>query len=317
MIRPLLAPLFLIPFCLVTLAQAEPPSTVAVDTQQLKHPVKACLFEVTGNGLTQPSYLFGTIHLGQKNVVTLHPTAQGAYDTSDAVYTEIDMDTKSQMAIAPLLMRTDGKTLTEALGADLAGDVQEVLSSINPALTLAAFDRMKTWVLAATLPILEMQLTQKLPLDARLYQDAIAAGKTVGALETAESQATLFDQFSEDDLQAMLKDTVKVMQEDSDAEVDSITKLLNVYLTGDIHEIGAFVNAEMAKADTNPDFTKRLMKALLDDRNVKMADKIDEFLQQATDQSHFFAVGAAHYTGETAIQTLLEKQGYQIAPKFD
>lgn len=305
--------LLILVFAVSQLVQAQ----TKVDTSQLKHPVKACLFKVEGKGLEKPSWLFGTIHLGQKNVVTLHPAAEQAFTTADALYTEIDMDPKAQMAMAPLMMRKDGKTLTQAIGPEMTADVQAILTSINPALKVNAFDPMKTWVLAATLPLLDMQLKNRTALDMVLQQRAVKAGKLVGALETADSQVALFDQFSEKELQAMLNDTIKTMKEDQDAEVKTITRLLNVYLTGDIYKIAKFVNAEMAKSDTNPDFTKRLMKAILDDRNIKMADGADKAMQNNAGKSFFFAVGAAHYTGKNAVQTLLEQKGYKVTPNFD
>ena len=72
----------------------------------------------------------------------------------------------------------------------------------------------------------------------------------------------------------------------------------------------------MARMKDETDVNKRLMKALLDDRNIKMAEKADTFMQGAKDKSHFFAVGAAHYTGKTAVQKLLKKKGYTIKPAF-
>lgn len=288
-----------------------------VNPASLKHPVKACLFKVEGNGLTKPSWLFGTIHLGDPNITTLHPRAEAAFEKADAVYTEIDMDPKSQMAIAPMMMRKDGKTLTEALGPELAAQLQSALESINPTLQASAFDPMKTWVVAVSLPMLKMQLKAQTPLDTVLYQRAAKEGKTVGALETAAGQVGLFDKFSEKEIQSMLIDTMKTMKEDASASVDSITRMLNVYLTGTIHEISEFMKSEMARMETDPDFTKRLLKALLDDRNIDMVEKADEIMKADSGKSHFFAVGAGHYTGETAIQDLLEKKGYKISTAFE
>ena len=48
----------------------------AIDTSKLKHPVKPALWKVEGKDLTKPSYLFGTIHLGDPRVVKLHPKAE-------------------------------------------------------------------------------------------------------------------------------------------------------------------------------------------------------------------------------------------------
>ena len=288
-----------------------------VDTAKLKHPVKACLFKVEGNGLKKPSYLFGTIHLADPRVVNMHPNAEAAFKEAGALYTEIDLNPGAQLAVAPLLMRKDGKKLTEAIGPELTKKLAKVLADINPALTTATLEPFKTWMAAMTVPMLELQLKGEQPLDQVLYQRAQKEGKKVGALETAKSQLGVFDQFTEKEQQSMLADTLDLMIEDKDAAKSSLELMLDTYLTGDTTEIAKFMRDEMAKADTDPEFTKRLIKSLLDDRNVGMADKAHEFMEGDPDTTHFFAVGAAHYTGKLAVQDLLKKKGYKITPTFE
>lgn len=48
-----------------------------------------------------------------------------------------------------------------------------------------------------------------------------------------------------------------------------------------------------------------------------MVDKADRFMKADPGKSHFFAVGAAHYTGNLAVQDLLTKKGYKITPFFE
>ena len=141
--------------------------------------------------------------------------------------------------------------------------------------------------------------------------------KKTDALESADSQVAVFDKFTEQEQQIMLSDTLDMMIAEQDAEIKSIERMLNVYLTGTTDEIADMMTAEMAKMNSNPELTKRLMKALLDDRNIGMANKAEEFMQAAPEKCHFFAVGAAHYTGKTAVQDLLEEKGYTITPLFE
>ena len=55
---------------------------------------------------------------------------------------------------------------------------------------------------------------------------------------------------------------------------------------------------------------KEFYYKLLDDRNVAMADKIDEMLQGDTDV--FVVVGAGHFAGEMGIVSLLGEKGYKV-----
>ena len=179
--------LFVAPF----LALAKEPG--AIDATKLKHPVKPALWKIEGKDLTKPSYLFGTVHLGDARITTLHPKAEKAFQTSDRFYAEIDMDPAKQVAIAPLLMRTDGKVLSESIGPKLTKRLNKALEAISPDLDSKAFEPMKTWVVTMALPTLKLGLSGEKALDAVLYERAIGDEKKVGGIETVESQLKIFN----------------------------------------------------------------------------------------------------------------------------
>ena len=112
----------------------------AIDASTLKHPVKPALWKIEGKGLEKPSYLFGSIHLGDPRVTTLHPDAEKAFVASDHFYAEIDLDPAKQMAIAPKLMRKDGKTLSESIGPDLTGKLKTAVEEHGLGEKLLHFD---------------------------------------------------------------------------------------------------------------------------------------------------------------------------------
>lgn len=290
----------------------------AVDAKLLKHPVQAALWKIDGPDLKKTSYLFGTIHLGDTRITTLHPNAEAAFKEAYHFYAEIDLDPQSQLAIAAKLMRTDGITLTESIGPELSKELEVTLKEINSALGSAPFNLMKTWVAYASLPILEFQMSGKKTLDVVLYERAMKEGKKLGALETADSQLKIFDDLNEEDQVKLLAGTLDLLKEEKESGKKMIDEFLNLYLTDDIVAIGQSVRDYMKKEQdgANAELSKKLMKALLDDRNVKMADTIVTQIIAHPEHSHFFAVGAAHYTGATAIQDLLSKKGYTITPAF-
>ena len=55
-----------------------------------------------------PLYLFGTIHVPDDRVLTLPPSVVKAFTDSSAVYTEIPMDTATQMGVMGKVMLPDG-----------------------------------------------------------------------------------------------------------------------------------------------------------------------------------------------------------------
>lgn len=56
-------------------------------------------------------------------------------------------------------------------------------------------------------------------------------------------------------------------------------------------------------------------KAMLIDRNIGMADKIDGYLKSDKKAEYFIVVGAAHYLGEHGVIKLLEDKGYTVVRK--
>lgn len=290
----------------------------AVDAKLLKHPIQAALWKIDGPDLKKTSYLFGTIHLGDPRITYLHPNAEAAFKEADYFYAEVELDTTSQLAISLQLLRTDGKTLAESIGPILTKELDAAIKGINPAMDSAPFNSMKTWAVYACLPIIELQMSGKEALDVVLYRRAMKEKKIVGSLETANSQIKIFDQIKEADQIKLLATSIDQLKEEKASGKKMIDELLNLYLTDNIEAIGKTVKDYMEKeqgSDT-AELSEKLMKALLDDRNLKMADTIVTKIIAQPEHSHFFAVGAAHYTGATAIQDLLSKKGYTITPAF-
>jgi uncharacterized protein len=57
-------------------------------------------------------------------------------------------------------------------------------------------------------------------------------------------------------------------------------------------------------------FERATLKAMLDDRNRPMAERIDKL--HASGKSVFVAVGSLHMFGPAALPTLLARRGYRV-----
>jgi uncharacterized protein YbaP (TraB family) len=291
------------------------PLTVsAIAAEVPKHPLKPLLWKLEGKGLSKTSYLFGTIHLGSGPLAKLHPAAEKAFQEADHVYTEIPIDENTQIQLAMQMIRKDQKTLSQSIGADLSDRVKEELQAINPALDLTPFQPMKTWFMAVSLPMLKAQLSGDKAMDVTLWKRAEAANKKTDSLESAESQLLLFDQFTEKEQIISLSETVRVMKEDREAKVDSTQLLIDAYVAGDVDALKKEIEKSFARMTEgeHKELGLRYQKALLEDRDQKMAKTISEKLKNAPDQCHFFAAGAAHFAGDASIRSHLEKMGYTI-----
>lgn len=278
------------------------------------HPLKPLLWKVEGKGLAKPSWLFGTIHVGEGPVGKLHPAAAKALDGADAVYTEIPMDPATQLGMAAQFIRTDGKTLGESIGEEMSKQLDAELKAIQPELDAAVLQPLKTWAVAVTLPMLELQLGGSKPLDMIVWEAAAEAGKTTGSLEQAKDQVALFDGFKEEEQVILLGETLRLQKEGRAKGEDPVAELVKAYVAGDAAKVEAEMDkhlAEIAKSE-HKELGEKLFKKLLDDRNAGMAKVIVGKLAAEPERSHFFAVGAAHYIGRANIGELLGKEGYRV-----
>ena len=58
---------------------------------------KSILWEISGNGLTDTSYLFGTIHIRDKRVFNLGDSTYFAINHSSALFGELDLQDKEEI----------------------------------------------------------------------------------------------------------------------------------------------------------------------------------------------------------------------------
>jgi uncharacterized protein YbaP (TraB family) len=281
---------------------------------ELAHPVKPLLWKIEGPAMKAPSYLFGTIHVGKGPVATLHPVADKAFKESKSLHTEAPFDAATQAGAVALVMRKDGKTLAQSIGADLAKQLNGELKRINPALDATPFQPLETWYVAIMLPMLPLQLDGTKPLDMLLWDRATEDGKKTAGMQTTAEQLAGFKDFNEAEQVLLLKETLHFLEKERDEGKDSLKDLVDAYITGD----PAKVEAECEKSlklmteGENKELGERLIKRILHDRDVIMADYIDETLKKDPDGMHFFAAGAAHYTGKAGVRSYLEKKGYKI-----
>lgn len=289
-------------------------SALSLAAEEKQHPVKPFLWKIEGKDLKKPSYLFGTIHLSSPVIANLHPAAEKAFNSADALYTEIPLSPEEQLKMMPLLIRKDGKTLSESIGDDLAAKLNLELKAIQPELNSAPFESMKTWAVGAVLPLLKSQLQGHQALDALLWKRAIETGKQTAGIETGESQVGVFEKFSEDECKFLLTEIISQFAEERAAKIDSIANLMDAYTSGDEAKVKVELDkglTRIAKSERK-EVGQRFMQLLLTDRNITMAATIDEKLRSGADKISFFAVGTAHLIGDGNIGSELTAKGYRV-----
>ena len=265
------------------------------------------LWQVTGE---HEFYMFGTIHLPDPRVTSLSEKVVQALEDSNVFYAELDLSEENTMLIKQSMWLPEGKNLYSFLPEELQAKISKYIKEINPELNLEFFSKQKIWVLAITLTVLEQQLKYpgQPPLDTVLYERAVSLGLDTGGLETVDEQLKVFDSMTSEQQIEFLNDTVDFMNSTMGNEQPFIEESLNAYIDGDLDVLMEHLMSYMK----DNAFYDDLLDRLINQRNIKMANKILNLISEEPEKKYFFAVGAGHFWGEKGINTILEEKGYTI-----
>ena len=258
---------------------------------------KSLLWEISGNGLTESSYLYGTIHMTCQ--ATLNENVQKALDDTTLLVLELDMDDPSLMMnmMGGLYMK-DNKTIKDLVSED---EYQIISKFINEQLgmPLESMATMKPFFITAAF------YPKLLGCPVESYEEALmkvahAQDEEVLGLETVEEQLNVFDEIPYKD-QAI--DLLRSAKDNLAYDKESFQKLMQYYNNEDIEGM-----ITMMEEDKNLSTTKHKDK-MLDNRNKNWISKIGD---HAKTQPTFFGVGAAHLAGDNGVIKLLRKAGFTV-----
>ncbi|MEN0003860.1 MAG: TraB/GumN family protein, partial [Bacteroidota bacterium] len=126
---------------------------------------------------------------------------------------------------------------------------------------------------------------------------------SIGGLETAAYQMSMFDSIPYDVQAKMLVDAIDGKGESGAGEFDELVKL---YKTQNIR---AMVNL----MGEDPEGLGKYENLLLANRNKNWIPVMAEMMLK---QPTFFAVGAGHLAGKEGVVTLLREEGYEVKPLY-
>jgi hypothetical protein len=276
-------------------------STAAAQTPAVEN---ALFWKIEGNGLTQPSYLFGTYHLLGSRYADSLTNVMSRFHTCRSVVGEIVYDSTLAFRLINAA-RMKGTTLDKLLSPaiynqtaawlkELSGYELQYFNSFNPMtvqLLLATHLQQKYYPLNSATEI---------PLDLYFQSLAHQNQRPVAGLETFEDQVhALYDQFSYERQAELLTQFIL----DKDKALQETVILLDQYRHQNL--------AQMEKALDSQDYTPAELQVLVTDRNKKWATELPGMLR---DGSAFIAVGALHLAGPNGLVTLLRNAGYTVTP---
>jgi len=248
--------------------------------------------------VSPPNYLFGTIHLGDAALVELPGPVAAALDRSRRFVMEARLDPEEMAVWSRSMLYEEPASLRAGLGDALFGRAMALLPRYGIPEAVGAL--LKPWALYLTLST--PPDTGGMPLDLVLALRAESAGKTVEGLETVAEQAEVVAGLPSDDQVALVRDAVCYY----DTLQGDIQLTKQRYLDRDLGALAAM--ASRYEFSESPRY-QHLLKQMLWDRNVRMAERLEPHLAGG---DAFVAVGALHLPGQRGLLGLLEARGYSV-----
>ncbi len=264
---------------------------------------QSLLWKIEGPGLSEPSYLYGTMHSRAKKVFEFSDVVWQKFSQTRAFAAELKLDSAGVKTAAAMLRAPADSTLDKLLAPK---DYSLVAKAVKKELgvELSAYNGFKPLYVQTLLQ--QTSLMQgEMPkfLDQYLHDKAVADGKIILGVETPEEQGRAFGALGMKKQAEMLVETVKKLDAKRKENAENHQKLLDVYLSGNLDEMTALIESD--------DMPQEMKKILIDERNRTMAERIAGMARQ---QSTFVGVGAAHLPGKTGVVQLLKEKGFTLTP---
>lgn len=258
------------------------------------------LWEISGNGLSKPSYLFGTFHLICKADIPFGTSLKTAVQSVNEMYMELDMDDPATIMGGMTLMKMRGDTTLKKLYTDEEYKRLETFFNDSLHMPMAMFQHMKPFFLEAMLYPKMLPCKTMSGVEEELMHLAKENKKEIQGLETMAFQASVFDSIPYGE---QAKELLK--------SVDSIDTYKKYFAT----MVNVYKNQQLDKMlelFSNKDFgVENNQDILLDKRNKDWVIKLKTIMKK---ENVFVAVGAGHLVGENGLIALLKKEGYTLRP---
>jgi uncharacterized protein YbaP (TraB family) len=262
---------------------------------------KTLLWQVSGNGLSKPSFVFGTMHLLCSAEEMMSDSLLSALSRSEQVFLEIDMDNPGEMlGVFKFIRMKENKKIGDLLSPDEYQRVKNYFSNNKTVLPLSMMERFKPYFVAAMLSEAKMPCGTKTGMEELILKQAKKEGKPISGLETIEFQASVFDSIPYEE---QAKELLKAI--DEEAKQDSFTnRMAAIYLAQDLDQIEQLTLDEEGGVSS-------YLELFLYGRNANWIPAMEAAMKK---QPALFAVGAAHLPGDKGVLNLLKKAGYTVVP---
>ncbi len=258
-------------------------------------------WEITGNGLKKPSYLFGTMHVSNKMVFHLSDSFYYALKNVDVVALELNPDIWQGQMVRLAKMQQNYASFITSGGKDYINENSFRIQKYENELKLA-MSTEPTVVNSLLYRSYKAQedFEEDTFLDLYIFQTGKKLGKrATGVEDYFETEKIVMEAYTD-----MAKEKKKkTIDTDGESYYDIQNKIQDAYRRGDLDLMDS-LDQMMEKSDA-------FREKFLYKRNDIQANSIDTIIKKS---SLFVGVGAAHLAGDKGVIELLRKKGYKLRP---
>lgn len=263
----------------------------------------AILWEITGNGLSSPSYLLGTCHVVPYTYTDSIPGYKEAYASVGQVVIEHDISAGAEIFAtadmqAILLMPSD-TTYAMLFTPEELTELNNVLQGYG--MPQAEQLALRPAFLEMSLAMVQeaMRLQGQAPMDMDVINHGRADGKKAVFLETLDDAKQVLKYLFAKDLNMQAQSLLRTLRQLR----DGVNPALEIIQNYKVQEL------ELILQDEN--FTAQDRDVTVDRRNAKWLEQIPALI---ADTPTLIAVGAGHLCGEKGLVQGLRARGYKLRP---
>lgn len=275
---------------------------------------KTVFWQISGNGLKDTSYLFGTAHPIFREDILIADTMLKALLRATAVYFEYVPPANNDSIFKQISIMNKPR-LRRLLGSLSYSKLTTLLKEYNdPILTDTLFNWLTPRFYSARIGdhIFGPSLTS---LDATLMAVALGNVQQVFSLDKEETRDELMKMWSLDEQANFLYQLIADIEKSTANSIKLVKGVTALYYTGNI---GAIYTRNSYLVINDPLgglslYRTPLSEKILDKRNKEWIPVMETSMAK---QVSFFAVGAAHLAGKDGVISRLRKKGYTLTPVF-
>jgi uncharacterized protein len=291
-------PSWILPLAFVIISCHPAKNISSVKKENIAPVENALLWSVSGNGLSAPSYLYGTIHMICKEDFRLSSTLREKFDESRNIYLEIDMDDPSMMMKTLSLSVMKGHTLKDLMKpADYTALSAYVTDSLG--MPMMMFNHLKPMTLMSLLYTKIITCASSESYEEQFMEMAKRGKKEIRGLEKIEDQMAVFDKIPDSAEAEMILELIRTMPE----QRKEFAQMVDAYKNEDLEKLSDEIGS-------SPEW-KGYEDIMLVNRNHNWIPVMAAAMKDGT---QLFAVGAGHLPGKDGLITLLRKEGYKVEP---